>query len=82
MLRRDVLAYLRLVANPMDELALLRVINTPPRGVGTSTVEKALAVAAEKRLPLAAGRRIPARRRVPGSAARLRGFRAAVSRHA
>ncbi|MEI6218189.1 MAG: UvrD-helicase domain-containing protein [bacterium] len=49
---RDVLAYLRLVANPADELSLLRVINTPPRGVGTTSVEKALAIAAEKRLPL------------------------------
>jgi len=49
---RDVLAYLRLVANPADELSLLRVINTPPRGVGATSVEKALAIAAEKRLPL------------------------------
>ena len=50
---RDVLAYLRLIANPADELSLLRVINTPPRGVGTASVEKALAMAAEKRLPVA-----------------------------
>ncbi len=50
---RDVLAYLRLVANPTDELSLLRVINTPPRGVGVASVEKALAIAAEHRLSLA-----------------------------
>jgi len=50
---RDVLAYLRLVANPTDELSLLRVINTPPRGIGAASVEKALAIAAEQRLPLA-----------------------------
>ncbi len=50
---RDVLAYLRLVANPADELSLLRVINTPQRGVGTSSVEKALGIAAQKQLPLA-----------------------------
>lgn len=50
---RDVLAYLRLIANPMDELSLLRVINTPPRGVGVASVERALSIAAEKRLPLA-----------------------------
>lgn len=50
---RDVMAYLRLVANPADELSLLRVINTPQRGIGATSVEKALALAAEKRLPLA-----------------------------
>lgn len=50
---RDVLAYLRLIANPADELSLLRVINTPPRGVGATSVEKALGIAAQKGLPLA-----------------------------
>jgi len=37
---RDVLAYVRLMANPDDEASLLRVINVPPRGVGKATVEK------------------------------------------
>lgn len=49
---RDVLAYLRLVANPADELSLLRIINVPPRGVGATTVKKALSIAAEQRVPL------------------------------
>ncbi len=42
---KDVLAYLRLVINPKDEEALVRVINYPARGIGDSTVEK-LTVAA------------------------------------
>lgn len=42
---RDVLGYLRLVANPEDEASFLRVVNCPPRGVGKTTLERALAEA-------------------------------------
>ena len=45
---KDALAYLRLVRNPADDIALLRVLNTPPRGIGKTTVE-ALRAAAQKR---------------------------------
>lgn len=37
---KDVLSYLRLVINPKDEEALMRVINYPARGIGDSTVDK------------------------------------------
>ncbi|MFY8214339.1 MAG: ATP-dependent helicase [Flavobacterium sp.] len=37
---KDVLCYLRLVINPKDEEALMRVINYPARGIGDTTVEK------------------------------------------
>ncbi|WP_438965387.1 ATP-dependent helicase [Flavobacterium sp.] len=42
---KDVLSYLRLVINPKDEEAIVRVINYPARGIGNTTIEK-LTVAA------------------------------------
>jgi DNA helicase-2/ATP-dependent DNA helicase PcrA len=42
---RDLLAYLRLAANPYDEASLLRVVNVPPRGVGKGSIDKALEAA-------------------------------------
>jgi DNA helicase-2/ATP-dependent DNA helicase PcrA len=36
---KDVIAYLRLVHNPNDELSLVRVINVPPRGIGDKTLQ-------------------------------------------
>ncbi len=37
---KDILAYLRLIANPDDDISLRRVINVPKRGVGASSVDK------------------------------------------
>lgn len=37
---KDVMAYLKLVANPADDLALLRVINNPSRGIGETSIRK------------------------------------------
>ena len=42
---RDAHAYLRLVQSPDDDLAFERIVNTPKRGIGDSTVQKLHAVA-------------------------------------
>ena len=45
---RDVLAYLRAVANPGDEVSLRRVVNTPRRGIGDTTLARLLAFGNER----------------------------------
>jgi DNA helicase-2/ATP-dependent DNA helicase PcrA len=45
---RDVLAYLRFAANPEDETSFLRAIDAPPRGVGRTTLERAVEIAASE----------------------------------
>jgi DNA helicase II / ATP-dependent DNA helicase PcrA len=49
---KDVVAYLRAVANPADSVSLLRVINTPKRGVGKSTIDTLSRSAVELGVPL------------------------------
>jgi DNA helicase-2/ATP-dependent DNA helicase PcrA len=49
---RDLLAYLRVLVNPADEIALVRIINTPTRGIGQTTVERARDFAAHSGISL------------------------------
>ena len=50
---KDAIAYLRLLVNPRDDQALLRIVNRPARGIGKTTVERASALAAERGLSIA-----------------------------
>ena len=49
---KDLLCYLRLINNPDDDVSLLRVINTPKRGIGDKTIENLTNVATEKGISL------------------------------
>src|SRR5437868_3774919 len=49
---KDLISYLKLIQNPDDSIALLRVINTPSRGIGKTTVETVERIALETGLSL------------------------------
>lgn len=49
---KDLLCYLRLTLNPSDDLALKRVINTPTRGIGKTTVERLEEIAQHRQISL------------------------------
>jgi DNA helicase II / ATP-dependent DNA helicase PcrA len=74
---KDTLAYLRLLANPQDQVALLRIINMPARGIGDVTVQRVLQhAAATDRTALDV---LQAPRRSPELAARPRRSRSSPS---
>ena len=49
---KDLLAYLRLLGDDPDEISVLRVINTPPRGIGKKSIETLLNHAIKNKVPL------------------------------
>jgi DNA helicase-2/ATP-dependent DNA helicase PcrA len=68
---KDLLAYLRLVANPDDAQSFKRIVNVPPRGIGQVTVEKLEGLALAERISLwEACRRIGERKIVGPRAAK------------
>lgn len=49
---KDCLSYLRLIVNPADTVSLLRVINTPRRGIGKASIEALIQASQELNVPL------------------------------
>lgn len=49
---KDIIAYLRVVYNPNDDVSLARIINEPKRKIGNATLEKAINIAREKETSL------------------------------
>lgn len=49
---KDMLAYLKLILNPRDNISLKRIINVPGRGIGKTTVEKLQTFSDSKNLPM------------------------------
>jgi DNA helicase II / ATP-dependent DNA helicase PcrA len=49
---KDLLAYLRVIVNPRDEESLKRIINYPIRGIGKTTIEKAILFANENNISM------------------------------
>jgi len=56
---KDALAYLRLLVNPADDLSCLRILNTPPRGIGATTAARLIDAAEQKGTALLAACRDP-----------------------
>ena len=49
---KDITSYLCAIQNPSDDLRLLRIINTPIRGIGATTIERLRTVASQERCPI------------------------------
>ncbi len=48
---KDILAYLRVIVNPKDNVSLFRIINTPARGIGAATIERINSTAVQRGIP-------------------------------
>ncbi len=49
---KDALSYLRILVNPQSDVDLLRVINSPPRGIGATTLERLVGLANSLHVPV------------------------------
>ncbi len=71
---KDLMAYMRLLANPADDVSLRRVINVPARGIGDMAVDQLAKAAASRGKPMLATLRALADENVPRVGQRYRAF--------
>jgi len=74
---KDILCYLRLILNPMDDVALYRIINTPTRGIGKTTIEEVEKFASQNKISaIEAAQKVAENRLVhSGACNKLQNFR-------
>lgn len=79
---KDMLSYMKLSINPPDDIALKRIINSPTRGIGKTTLEKLEELSQEYKLSLfeSIGRAINERKFNPGTTSKLRSFYDLISK--
>ena len=72
---KDIIAYLRVVQNPYDDVSLLRIINVPPRGIGQRTVDQLVHEARMNDIPVYTAAQLMAEAEEQGRSGRDRGSR-------
>ena len=80
---KDVIAYFKVIANPADEVSLLRIVNVPARGIGDVTMERLAAFARVKgvRLPEAMAQAAACEDLPAGAADRVADFLGLIERY-
>ncbi|MES2855150.1 MAG: UvrD-helicase domain-containing protein [Bdellovibrionota bacterium] len=73
---KDILAYMKLILNPSDDVALKRVINVPARGIGKTTIDRLEEFAGARSISMveAAALAVDQREFNAGATSKLRGF--------
>lgn len=73
---KDILAYLKLILNPADDISFKRVINVPARGIGKTTIEKIESISNQNRISMveAASWAVDHREFNAGTSSKVRGF--------